>query len=113
MSEVTPMKASVVFAIGIAPAPIVKFDRLSFLKIQSGVFTPSLVAQMASPAGYKEADFPILAFEPINEKAMEELRTLFHARIDKAFDEYIRKWKEKNASSSPETSKPTLVKDEE
>lgn len=89
------LKCSVVFTVGIIPAPIVKFERMALKKISNGVFTPALVASVYSGSGYKEADFPVTAIEVSDEKAFKDLRDLLHARLDAAFDMYANKWEEK------------------
>jgi len=97
------IKASIVYAIGIAPNPITKFDKLISTKVASGMFVPAIVAKAALPPdGYQEVEvtFPIFSFEAIGEKVFEDIRATFHKRLDKTFDEFKRRWYERQGKKA-------------
>lgn len=106
------IKASIVYAVGIAPNPITKFDKLISAKIASGIFTPAIVAKAALPPdGYQEIEvtFPIFSFEAHGDKVFEDIRATFHKRLDRTFDEYKRRWEEqrnKTAGANEDESVP-------
>jgi len=89
------VKASIVYAVGIAPNPITKFEKLISAKLGTGMFTPAIVAKAALPPnGYQEVEvtFPVFSFDVQGDKAFEDIRATFHKRLDKTFDEYKRRW---------------------
>lgn len=92
MSENEELKAAVLFSIGISPAPIVKIDRLTCAKLGNSMFSPAISTTVSIGGAFKEADFPVYAFDTTTEKSFEELRAIFHKRVDQAFDGYKQKW---------------------
>jgi len=89
------IKASIVYAVGIAPNPITKFEKLISTKLTSGMFTPAIVTKAALPPdGFHEVEvtIPIFSFEAVGDKTYEDIRATFHKRLDKTFDEFRRRW---------------------
>jgi hypothetical protein len=95
------MKAAVVFAIGLSNNPINRFERLVSQKLQGGVFSPAVTVRVTGDNGTPgEATIPLLCLDSLNEKTFEELRAMFHKRIDTTFDNYKKSWQERHTTEA-------------
>jgi hypothetical protein len=99
------MKAAIVFAIGLSPNPISRFERLVSQKLSSGVFAPAVTIKLnGGPSS--DSSIPLLCLDALNEAAFEEMRALLHKRIDATFDTYKKNWQER-AGEKVNTDEPS------
>lgn len=100
------MKAAVVFAIGLSPNPISRFERLVSQKLSSGVFAPAVTIKLSGGGALSDSSIPLLCLDALNETAFEEMRALLHKRIDATFDTYKKNWQER-AGEKVNTDEPS------
>lgn len=98
MSEI---KASVLYACGLNPNPVVEIDRITTIKNSQGQFMPAVRTQ-ATLANNQEytVKFPVFCFDITTDKGFEDARRLFHERLDRTFDEYKTKWTQMQENSA-------------
>lgn len=118
------IKASVVYACGLNPNPVIELDRLTIMKNSQGQYMPAIRANALALNNQEYAvKFPVFSFDVSNEEQLEEARKLFHQRLDRTFDEYKERWaKMQDTSGKPKTvkeaieekkAKPALVEEPE
>jgi len=106
MSE--ELKATAVFVCGLNPHPVTRLDDITSIRA-GGMFVPAVHSRARLPDGVREyeVDFPIFVGDSDTLERFEKMRGDLHARIDRAFDAYIEKWREAKYQAEVKAGEPT------
>jgi hypothetical protein len=108
-SKVKDLKGCVVFACGLNPHEIVRFESINTVITRlkgedgnvRGQALPALQTKASMGAGKEyNVDFPIFTIDVDSLEALEKVRDLLKERLDRSFSAYIEKWDEIQAKNA-------------